>query len=67
MNGGTWAMLVLRKGAQTTCIAERLAKIINEIGYTEIIIKCDQEPAIKDLQSEIKREMWEELKKAAKD
>eukprot|EP00973_Karenia_brevis_P093693 12418603-Karenia_brevis.AAC.1 len=60
-------MLVLRKGAQTTFIADRIRKIINEIGYKEVIIKCDQEPAIKELQSEIRREMWEELKKAARE
>ena len=31
-----------------------------------MILKCDQEPAIKDLQSEIRKELWDELKCAAR-
>ena len=65
--GGVWAFMVLRKGSQTTYITQRVAKIIGSLGYRDIVIKCDQEPAIKDLQKEIRQEMWKELKQAAQD
>eukprot|EP00973_Karenia_brevis_P042574 5893899-Karenia_brevis.AAC.2 len=65
--GGVWAFMVIRKGSQTTFITQRVAGIISSLGYKEVIIKCDQEPAIKELQRDIREEMWKELKQAAKD
>ena len=63
--GGVWAFMVIRKGSQTTYISQRVAKIISSLGYREVVIKCDQEPAIKELQRDIREEMWKELKQAA--
>ena len=65
--GGVWAFMVIRKGSQTTYITQRVAKIIASLGYRDVIIKCDQEPAIKELQRDIREEMWKELKQAAED
>ena len=59
--------MVIRKGSQTTYITQRVAKIISSLGYRDVVIKCDQEPAIKDLQRDIREEVWKELKQAAED
>ena len=48
--GGVWAMVALRKGAHTTHMAARIAEIIREAGYKKCVLKCDQEPAIRELQ-----------------
>eukprot|EP00973_Karenia_brevis_P076335 10602989-Karenia_brevis.AAC.1 len=58
--------MVIRKGSQTTYISQRISKIISSLGYNKVILKCDQEPAIKDLQRDIREKMREELKEAAK-
>ena len=65
--GAVWAFTVIRRGSQTTYIIQRVAKIISSLGYRDVIIKCDQDPAIKELQRDIREEMWKELKQAAED
>ena len=64
--GGVWAFMVLRKGSQTTYISQRAAKIIGSLGYKDVVVKCDQEPAIKELQKEIREEMRQKIEQAAK-
>eukprot|EP00973_Karenia_brevis_P000654 93154-Karenia_brevis.AAC.1 len=66
MKEGVWAFMALKKGAGNTYIAERIAKTINFMGYKRCAIKCDQEPAMKDLQKEVRHELWEEKVKVAK-
>eukprot|EP00973_Karenia_brevis_P096202 12431137-Karenia_brevis.AAC.1 len=66
-NDGVWAFMALRKGSTNTYIAERIAKVINFMGYKKCTIRCDQEPAMKDLQKEVRKELWEEKVKTARE
>eukprot|EP00973_Karenia_brevis_P081438 11288010-Karenia_brevis.AAC.1 len=65
--GGVWAMMALRKGGHSTYMASRISKVIRDAGYKKCILKCDQEPAIKELQREIRKELWSERARIAKD
>ena len=60
-SGGTWALPTLRKGINNNNIAKIIVEIIDSVGAHKIIIKTDQEPAIIDVQKEVRRELWEEL------
>ena len=40
--------------------------MINSVGSPKIIIKSDQEPAIIDLQKDIRKELWDEIIEIAK-
>ena len=64
-NDGVWAFMALRKGAGNTYVAERIAQVINFMGYKRCTIRCDQEPAMRDLQKEIRKEIWKERIQAA--
>eukprot|EP00973_Karenia_brevis_P010935 1482748-Karenia_brevis.AAC.1 len=46
-------------------MAERIARAINFTGYRKCVLKCDQEPAMKDLQKEVRQELWKERSKVA--
>ncbi len=48
----TMSMMVPGKGLSAPWVAKRAAKFIDHLGYLETILKCDQEPAIKELQEE---------------
>ena len=52
ISGGVWALPVLRKGPYLTNIVKRVMNIINSIAAPRIIIKTDQEPAMKSMQFE---------------
>eukprot|EP00973_Karenia_brevis_P047090 6536357-Karenia_brevis.AAC.1 len=64
--GGVWSMMALRKGGRSTYAAARIAKIINDAGYKKCILKCDQEPAVKELQRETRKELWKERVETAR-
>ncbi len=49
-----FAHAVPSKGAGDGWIIEQLYNDIEQLGYTKIIIKCDQEPSIMNIQSGIK-------------
>ena len=66
-SGGTWALPTLRKGVNNNNIAKRIVEIIDSVGAYKVIIKTDQEPAIIDVQKEVRRELWEELTEIMKD
>eukprot|EP00973_Karenia_brevis_P000874 120742-Karenia_brevis.AAC.1 len=57
--------MVLRKGSQSTYITHKLRKVLNLLGYQRYIIKCDQEPALVDVQREVKKEMRKEIQESA--
>eukprot|EP00973_Karenia_brevis_P064583 8972403-Karenia_brevis.AAC.1 len=57
--------MVLRKGSQSTYITQKLRRILNLLGYQKYTIKCDQEPALVDVQREVKREMRKEIQESA--
>ena len=42
-------------------VVKRVVEIINSVGSPKIIIKSDQEPAIVDLQKEVRKELWDEI------
>jgi len=53
---GVAAEVAPRKGEDPYAI-RRLTAVIREFGYTKIIIKCDQEPAIKALRNCVTQEL----------
>ena len=53
------------KGSENTYIAERPSKTINLMGYRKCAIKCDQEPAMKELQKELRSKLWKDKVEAA--
>ena len=62
---GVWAFMALKKGSGNSYIAESIARVINFTGYKQCTIRCDQEPAMRDLQKEIRKEIWKERIQAA--
>ncbi len=60
MSKGVWALPVTRTGPYRTNIIQRVMAIINSIGSPKIIIKTEQEPAMTTMQSELRKELWNE-------
>ena len=58
---GVWSFAIDKKGANNTRIEERMTSAINTIGAPKVALKCDQEPAIKELQREVRNEMWHDI------
>ena len=54
ISNGTWALPVVRKGAYKSQIVKRVLEVINSVGSPKII-KSDQEPAIVDLQMDVRK------------
>ena len=50
-----FAHVVPKKGFTHEHGAEEMIKDIKQLGYSEIILKCDGEPALKSVQEEVKR------------
>ena len=61
ISNGVWALPVIRKGAYKSKIIKRVIEVINSVGSPKIIIKSDQEPAIVDLQKDVRKELWNEI------
>ena len=55
-SGGVWALPVKRKGNYTTYISSRIANISEKVGYARCLLKSEQEPAIMDVTTEVKRQ-----------
>ena len=55
ISNGVWALPVVRKGAYKSHIVKRVVDVINSVGSPKIIIKTDQEPAIVDLQKDVRK------------
>jgi hypothetical protein len=56
-----FAHTVTQKGASDPWIVGKIVEDIDALGYGRVVIKSDQEPAIKDLQKEVKQQRWDEL------
>ena len=50
----TFSHLCEKKGATDKWVISRLCQDIDSLGYTKIILKGDGEPALKEVQQEIK-------------
>ena len=61
MSEGVWAMFVKRKGNYSEYVSKKLFDIVNMLGYSKIVLKSDQEPAIKDLMYEAKKKVWQDI------
>ena len=55
ISNGIWALPVVRKGAYKSHVVKRVTEVINSVGSPKIIIKSTQEPAIVDLQKEVRK------------
>ena len=51
------------KGSYSEYVSKRIADIINHLGYVEVAMKSDQEPAIKDVMYEAKKKVWLDIEK----
>ena len=58
-------MMVPRKGGMKM-VAWRVADIIGELGYEKVILKSDQEPAIVELQEQVKQERCKQIGEISK-
>ena len=54
-HGMVLSMVVPEKGASSPWVPRRVAKWIDSLGYNKVIVKIDNEPAIKALGNEVKR------------
>ena len=61
MSRSMFAHAVTQKGVGDGWILERIVDDLDSLGYGRIVVKSDQEPAIKDLQKEVRQKRWEEL------
>ena len=55
-----WTVPVVQKGSSSSLVVERVLKIVAAIGSSTIVIKSDQEHAIKDVQNEVKKRLWKD-------
>ena len=57
---GVWAVFARRKrpSAYTT---KKVADIIKRLGYSKIIIKSDQEPALTSMEDKVRKAMWQDM------
>ena len=58
---GVWAIFVKRKGNYSEYVSKRIAEIVNWLGYTKVVFKTDQEPAIKDVMHDAKTKIWKDM------
>ena len=49
----TWAMLVPRKGREFHRIAKRTARFTDQLGHSQVTLRCDNERALEALTREI--------------
>ncbi|MCP2504859.1 MAG: hypothetical protein NLN65_06160 [Candidatus Poseidoniaceae archaeon] len=56
-----WAIFVKRKGNYSEYVSKRIAEIVNWLGYTKVVFKTDQEPAIKDVMHDAKTKIWKDM------
>ena len=61
MFGGVWSLPVLRKGTYMNNVVQRVVNIITSIGSPKVVLKSDQEPAMIDIQSQVRKEFWNEM------
>ena len=59
-SGGVWAFMYMRKGG-TEYASSKVSAIITDLGYAKVMLKSDQEPAIKDLSEHANKQRWEDL------
>ena len=56
-----FAHVVEQKGVGDGRLIERIVKNIDGLGYGRIIVKSDQEPAMKDLTEEVREKRWADM------
>ena len=56
-----YAHVVEQKGVGDGRLIERIVKNLDALGYGRIIIKSDQEPAMKDLTEEVREKRWADM------
>jgi hypothetical protein len=61
MSRTVFAHTVTQKGIGDGWILNKVVDDLDSLGYGRIIVKSDQEPAIKNLQAEVRQMRWEEL------
>ena len=58
---GVLASFVKREGNYSEYVSKRIAEIANWLGYTKVVFKTDQEPAIKDVMHDAKTKIWKDM------
>ena len=54
-------MVVNQKGSGANGIVARVIKIIRSLGHNTLILRSDQEPAMKDMQEEVREQRIRDL------
>ena len=66
MSEGVWAVFLRRKGGSSYA-AKKVSDIIKRLGYSKIVLKSDQEPAIKSLEDRARESLWQETEEMMKE
>ena len=56
---GIWAIFARKKG-DSDYVVKKVAEIIKRLGYSKIVLKSDQEPAIRNLEGKTQSSIWED-------
>lgn len=59
---GVWAVFSKRKG-DNSYVIKRVIGIIKRLGYSKIVLKSDQEPALRQLEENISNSIWIDVDK----
>ena len=57
MSEGVWAIFARKKG-DNDYVVKRVVEIIKRLGYSKIVLKSDQEPAIRNLEGKAQSSIW---------
>jgi hypothetical protein len=53
-SGAVMTMVVPKKGTSYKCVVDKTQQWIDELGHPKVILKCDKEPSMLQLQNEIR-------------
>lgn len=59
-SGGIWAIPTSRKGLGGIRVVDRIVEIVNGLGYSKVVLKSDQEFFLKEVEIEVRKELWNE-------
>ena len=66
MSEGVWFIFVRQKGGNSYS-AKRVSGIIKRLGYSKVVIKSDQEPAIANLEDRAREMLWHDIDEMLKE
>jgi hypothetical protein len=64
MSEGVWAILAKKKG-ESAYVQRRIVELIKRLGYSKIVIKSDQEPAICEVERKAREQLMREVEECS--